>query len=71
MWYLNETRFDVVVNLLTIQALENHEMTVLGGDQIRPNVHMNDMVRFYIFALNNKTIKGIFNLGNENISVKK
>lgn len=64
------TRFDVVVNLLTIQALENQEMTVLGGDQIRPNVHINDMVRFYIFVLNNKTIKGIFNLGNENISVK-
>ena len=56
------TRFDVVVNLLTIQALENQKMIVLGGNQIRPNVHMNDMVRFYIFALNNKRIKGIFNL---------
>ncbi len=65
------TRFDVVVNLLTIQALENKKMIVLGGKQIRPNVHMNDMVRFYLYALKNKRIKGIFNLGNENISVKK
>ena len=50
------TRFDVVVNLLTIQALENKN-DCSGGKQIRPNVHMNDMVRFYLYALKIKELK--------------
>ena len=37
-------RLDVSVNLLTYQAFKNNEITVLGGKQIRPNIHIDDMV---------------------------
>jgi nucleoside-diphosphate-sugar epimerase len=36
-------RLDVAVNLLTMQALEHGEITVLGGRQIRPNIHIDDI----------------------------
>ena len=36
-------RLDVAVNLLTMQALAKGEITVLGGDQIRPNIHIDDV----------------------------
>ena len=40
-------RLDVSVNMLTFQALKNKKITVFGGDQTRPNIHMKDMVRVY------------------------
>ena len=35
LWSFSRMRLDVAVNLLTFQALEKGEMTVLGGDQVR------------------------------------
>jgi nucleoside-diphosphate-sugar epimerase len=61
-------RLDVVVNLLTMQALKKGELTVLGGEQTRPNIHIDDMVDLYLFVLE-KRIAGIYNAGFENISV--
>jgi nucleoside-diphosphate-sugar epimerase len=61
-------RLDVVVNLLTMQALKRGELTVLGGDQTRPNIHIDDMVDLYLFVLE-KRLAGTFNAGFENISV--
>ena len=63
-------RLDVAVNLLTMQALTKREITVLGGDQTRPNIHIDDITDLYIFLLRNKNITGIFNAGFENISIK-
>lgn len=62
-------RLDVSVNLLTYQAFKNNEITVLGGKQIRPNIHIDDMVSLYNFAIKNKNLSGIFNAGFENISI--
>jgi nucleoside-diphosphate-sugar epimerase len=64
-------RFDVVVNMLTIQALEKKFITVLGGEQYLPHVHIQDIIDFYIWCLYNRTVvKGqIFNLGFENMKV--
>ncbi len=62
-------RLDVSVNLLTYQAFKNNEITVLGGKQIRPNIHIDDMVSLYNFAIKNKNLNGIFNAGFENISI--
>ena len=42
-------RFDVSVNMLTYQALKNKKITVFGGDQVRPNIHIDDLVDLYIF----------------------
>src|SRR4029077_6471926 len=62
-------RLDVVVNLLTMQALMNGKMTVLGGDQVRPNIHIDDLVDLYLFALERR-LAGVYNAGFENITVR-
>lgn len=63
-------RLDVSVNMLTFQALKNNKITVFGGDQTRPNIHMKDMVRVYQHFVNNSNIEsGCYNAGFENISI--
>lgn len=62
-------RLDVAVNLLTMQALESGKVTVLGGNQVRPNIHIDDITDLYIFLLENQDIQGVFNAGFENISI--
>lgn len=64
-------RLDVAVNMLTIQALENGKITVFGGDQARPNIHIDDITDLYIFLLANPNIKGIYNAGFENITISE
>ena len=61
-------RLDVSVNMLTYQALTNKEITVFGGTQVRPNIHIDDLTDLYLFILEKK-IKGIYNAGFENISI--
>lgn len=62
-------RNDVAVNLLTMLALKNGEITVLGGDQYRPNIHMDDITDLYLFLLDHPEHTGIYNAGFENISI--
>ncbi len=65
-------RFDVSVNMLTYQAIKNKKITVFGGSQIRPNIHIDDLLRLYIkFFSNDKKYNGIFNAGFENLSINK
>ena len=61
---------DVSVNMLTLQALKNGKMTVFGGNQTRPNIHIQDMVRIYQHFLGNPDLpSGCYNAGFENISI--
>ena len=63
-------RLDVSVNLLTYQALKKKKITVLGGKQVRPNIHIKDMCRVYKHFLYNKKLPdGFYNAGFENISI--
>ena len=64
-------RLDVSVNMLTFQALKNKKITVFGGNQVRPNIHIQDMIRVYSHFLENKNSidSGNFNAGFENISI--
>ena len=63
-------RLDVSVNLLTYQALKNKKITVLGGSQTRPNIHLKDMAGVYEHFLENPQIEsGFYNAGFENISI--
>jgi nucleoside-diphosphate-sugar epimerase len=62
-------RLDVSVNMLTMQALKNGKITVFGGDQTRPNIHIDDITDLYIFLLDNPQHTGIYNAGFENISI--
>lgn len=67
--YSPRMRFDVVVNMFVLQAFQRGRISVLGGDQIRPNINIEDMVSVYEHFLNNPGINGVFNAGFENISV--
>tara|TARA_B100000886_G_scaffold340220_1_gene308489 strand:+ start:2438 stop:3394 length:957 start_codon:yes stop_codon:yes gene_type:complete len=64
-------RLDVTVNLLTFKALKYGEMTLFGGDQIRPNININDMSRVYEFILKKKIDPGFYNAGFENLTIKQ
>jgi nucleoside-diphosphate-sugar epimerase len=67
--YSPRMRLDVAVNLLAMQALSKGKITVFGGDQTRPNIHIDDITDLYIFLLKNTEVTGIFNAGFENISI--
>jgi nucleoside-diphosphate-sugar epimerase len=63
-------RFDLTVNLLTLQAVTAGRITVFGGDQVRPNIHVDDIARVYLHFLDHPAIKsGLYNAGFENMSV--
>lgn len=67
-------RLDVVVNILANIAFHNREITIFGGDQLRPNIHIEDMVDAYVALLDapHDIINGeIYNVGHENHSVRQ
>jgi len=67
--YSPRMRLDVSVNMLTMQALSKEHITVFGGDQIRPNIHIDDITDMYLFMLEHPQHRGVYNAGFENISV--
>jgi nucleoside-diphosphate-sugar epimerase len=70
--YSKRQRLDLAVNILTNHAINRNEITVFGGEQFRPNLHVSDMVEAYIHILNQETkeISGeTFNVGGENLSL--
>lgn len=70
--YSPRMRLDLSVNMLTMQALANGTITVFGGDQTRPNIHLKDMIRVYHhFLARGSEIPGIYNAGFENISINE
>ncbi len=72
--YSKRQRLDVIVNILTNLAFHKREITIFGGDQLRPNIHIKDMLRAYEILLEAETkdVNGqIFNAGWENKSVNQ
>ncbi len=70
--YSPRQRLDVVVNILTNLAYHKKEISVFGGEQLRPNIHIMDMVRAYDYLINasSNSVSGqIFNAGYENQTV--
>ncbi len=67
--YSPRMRLDVSVNMLTMQALTKEHITVFGGQQTRPNIHIDDITDVYIFMLDHPEAQGIYNAGFENISI--
>ena len=67
--YSPRMRLDLSVNMLTMQALTKGKITVFGGDQTRPNIHLRDMIRVYEHFLAHPELRGVFNAGFENISI--
>lgn len=67
-------RLDVIVNILTNLAFHKREIHVFGGDQLRPNIHIKDMLSAYLLILNASAEKvngEIFNAGWENMTVSE
>src|SRR6476660_8070260 len=67
--YSPRMRLDVSVNMLTMQALAKRRITVFGGNQTRPNIHIDDITDVYLFMLDNPQHTGVYNAGFENISI--
>ena len=71
--YSPRQRLDLVVNILTNFGYHKKKIKIFGGAQLRPNIHINDMVDSYICVLNaekDKVSNQIFNVGFENHSVE-
>ena len=72
--YSPRQRLDVVVNILTNLAYHKREISVFGGSQLRPNIHISDMVEAYrvILEADDQSINGeVFNAGYENHPVQE
>lgn len=72
--YSPRQRLDVVVNILTNFAINKGKIKIFGGEQLRPNIHISDMVDLYIelIKIDIDKINGkIYNAGWENIKVSE
>ncbi|WP_042695607.1 NAD(P)-dependent oxidoreductase [Azospirillum sp. B506] len=70
--YAPRLRLDLTVNILTNHAVNNRKITVFGGRQLRPNIHIEDIAELYVEALTwpDEVVDGaIYNAGYENHSV--
>ncbi len=70
--YSPRLRLDLSVNILTNHAINKGKITVFGGDQMRPNIHIDDVTDLYVQSLEwpDEKINGkIFNVGYENHTV--
>ncbi len=67
-------RLDLSVNILTHHAVERGKITVFGGDQKRPNIHIEDMTDLYVKTLEwpDESIDGkTFNAGWDNLTINE
>ena len=70
--YAPRMRFDLTVNILTMHAILKRRITVHGGDQERPHLHIRDMCRMYeeLLEVPKEKIQGqVFNVGSRNVSL--
>lgn len=67
--YSPRMRLDVSVNMLTMQALTKGKITVFGGAQTRPNIHIDDITDVYLHLIDHPEVTGVYNAGFENISI--
>jgi nucleoside-diphosphate-sugar epimerase len=67
-------RYDLSVNILTNYAYNKGFIRVFGGEQRRPNIHIDDIVRLYSSLVSNdfsKINNEVFNAGNENLTINE
>lgn len=70
--YAPRQRLDLSVNILTNHAMNNNKITVFGGEQKRPNLHIQDMVDLYklLLVVPDEKISGqVFNAAVQNMSI--
>lgn len=68
-------RFDLVVNMLTAKAIREKTIQIFGGEQWRPNLHVEDSANAFVFFIKpkNQNISGSFNVGSndQNFRIKE
>jgi nucleoside-diphosphate-sugar epimerase len=72
--YAPRLRLDLTVNILTNHAVNNRRITVFGGEQLRPNLHVEDMTDLYLLllALPDEVVDGkVWNAGYDNLKVRE
>jgi nucleoside-diphosphate-sugar epimerase len=72
--YTPRLRLDLTVNILTSHAINNGRITVYGGEQLRPNLHIEDMTDLYLQLLEepDERVSGkIWNAGYHNLKVRE
>lgn len=72
--YSPRLRLDLSVNILTNNAVNKGKITVFGGEQKRPNIHIEDMTDLYLKTLeysDNQIDGKIFNAGYHNMKMKE
>ena len=70
--YSPRLRLDLTVNIFTNQAVNKGRLTVFGGRQMRPNLHIQDMAEAYLFFLEQPEAavqRKVYNIGYENYAV--
>jgi len=70
--YSPRMRLDLTVNILTNHAVNKRKITVFGGAQKRPNIHIEDVTDLYVELLEmpaQKIAGQVFNAGYENFTV--
>lgn len=71
--YSPRLRLDLSVNILTNHAVNKGKITIFGGEQARPNIHIEDMTDLYVKSLAypaEKINRKIFNAGYQNLKMK-
>lgn len=72
--YSPRLRLDLTVNILTNHAVTNRVIKVFGGEQMRPNIHIEDMTDLYLKTLEWPAASidgGIYNAGYDNFKVRE
>jgi len=72
--YSPRMRLDLSVNILTNLAINQGKITVFGGAQLRPNLHIDDMVDAYCLMIDapaDKIAGQIFNIGYQNLTITR
>jgi nucleoside-diphosphate-sugar epimerase len=70
--YAPRLRLDLSVNILTNHAVTNNKITVFGGSQLRPNLHVQDyadLCKLLLVAPTEKIANQIFNCGYQNMTI--
>ncbi len=71
--YSPRLRLDLIVNILANHAINKGVITILGGEQMRPNIHIEDMTDLYVELLeepDEKVKNKIYNVGHDNHTVR-
>lgn len=72
--YSPRLRLDLTVNILTNHAVNLRRIQIFGGNQLRPNIHIDDLVDLYVSLLewpDEKIAGKVYNAGYENLSVRE